>query len=65
MQIFARAYYSPALHDKTYKYKVKNAYLEMTNKIKGKFFNLPCGFRTTMDDVRRVVNEINSIFTRG
>ena len=65
IQIFARAYYSPALHDKIYKYKVKNACLEITNKIKGKFFNLPCGFRTALDDVRRVVNEINSILTRG
>lgn len=64
IQIFARAYYSPVLHDKNYHYKIKTSSLEVTNNIKTQFLNLPCGFRTSLDDVKRVVHHINIILKK-
>lgn len=65
MNIFARAHYFPALHDKNYQYKVKVTCLEITNKIKEQYLNLPCGFRTTLNDVKHVVDHINIIMKKG
>jgi dTDP-4-amino-4,6-dideoxygalactose transaminase len=50
-RILARKYYTPALHRKTYQYRVKVTDLPVTELSEALYINLPCGARVTQGDV--------------
>lgn len=59
--ILARAHYTPALHNKTYDYPVETMQMRVTPQVAERFINLPCGQRTSPEDVARVCQYLKSI----
>jgi dTDP-4-amino-4,6-dideoxygalactose transaminase len=57
-KIMARSHYSPPLHDKEHFFATKQLDLLTTEKVKRQFINLPCGQRTTLNDVEYVCKTI-------
>ena len=49
--ILSRAYYSPALHRKSYSYEVRFGELPVTDFLASRFMLLPCGARVDADDI--------------
>lgn len=49
--ILARAYYSPALHRKTFSYEVRFSPLPVTDELSARYLLLPCGARVTERDI--------------
>jgi dTDP-4-amino-4,6-dideoxygalactose transaminase len=58
--ILARAYYSPALHRKSYSYEVRFDELPVTDELASRYVLLPCGARVSTDDVAVITS-----FLRG
>ena len=54
--ILARAYYSPALHRKTYSYEVRFGELPVTDRLAPRFVLLPCGARVDADDIATITS---------
>jgi len=49
--VLARKYYTPALHNKSYRYKIKIQSMKNTDFAEGRYINLPCGARMRVEDV--------------
>jgi dTDP-4-amino-4,6-dideoxygalactose transaminase len=52
--ILARAYYSPALHRKSYTYEVRFDDLPVTDHLASRFVLLPCGARVSAGDITTI-----------
>lgn len=56
--IMARSHYSPPLHDKNHSFATREKGLVVTNEMKSKFINLPCGQRVSEQDVADICDMI-------
>jgi len=63
--ILARAYYSPALHQKKMQYPFVPATLETTDYLARRFMLLPCGDFVTCEDVDKVIQLLGFIHVHG
>lgn len=60
-KIFARAYYSPALHRKPMAFAYVPADLPVTDRQAERFLNLPCGHLVSNDDITGIVEMLGFI----
>lgn len=63
--ILARAYYSPALHQKTPTYKTIKCDLPITNRLADRFVLLPCGHFVDKDDIKLTVEFLKFLQSRA
>lgn len=63
--ILARAYYSPALHQKNRSYPYVPAKLEITDRLSERFMLLPCGDFVSCDDIGTIVQLLRFIQSHG
>lgn len=56
--VLARAHYDPPLHLKVASYETVRSSLKITERVRARFLNLPCGARVNLPDVRTVCDLI-------
>ncbi|MGH2863357.1 MAG: DegT/DnrJ/EryC1/StrS family aminotransferase [Solirubrobacteraceae bacterium] len=59
--ILSRAYYSPALHRKSYSYEVRFGDLPVTDYLAARFVLLPCGARVSPDDIMAITSLLRQL----
>ena len=59
--VLARAYYSPALHQRDFAFLTRKEPLPVTDFLEKRFLLLPCGARMSEDDVVRLVDLLSFI----
>jgi dTDP-4-amino-4,6-dideoxygalactose transaminase len=59
--VLARAYYSPALHQRDFAFLTRKQPLPVTDFLEKRFLLLPCGSRMSQDDVVRLVDLLSFI----
>lgn len=63
--MLARAYYSPALHRKSYSYEVRHGDLPVTDQLAGRFMLLPCGARVDVGDIATITSFLRGLAAGG
>jgi dTDP-4-amino-4,6-dideoxygalactose transaminase len=60
-KILARVYYSPPLHRKPMEFDYVPADLPVTDRLAGRFLNLPCGHLVSNDDIASIIELLEFI----
>ena len=64
-RVLARAYYSPALHQKTMLYPHCTGSLPLTDKLSKRFMLMPSGFTATPEEIHGVLQLMKSFYTQA
>lgn len=59
--MLSRAYYSPALHRKSYSYEVRSGDLPVTDFLASRFMLLPCGARVSAEDISTITSFLSQL----